>query len=60
MTITVTLFVVFMPLILGAVLVKLWVQATFYRSYFFQKQRNMGEVPEKRLREEFPFIWWLM
>lgn len=36
------------------------VQNSFYRAYFFQKQRNRGEDPYAVLREQFPFIWRLM
>ena len=37
-----------------------WGRASFYRAYFFAKQRNAGRDPRKVLRDEFPLMWWLM
>ena len=35
-------------------------QVEFYKAYFEQKQKNYGKDPRKVLREEFPFVWWVL
>jgi len=41
-------------------MMRLGVQVSFYRSYFFQKQINLGKDPDDVLKKEFPWVWRLM
>lgn len=52
-----------LAILLNAVLMLAWLRAEcrvqFYRAYFRQKQINRGEDPDQRIREIFPWAWWI-
>ena len=49
-----------LTLSLSLICLVFWIRERFYRAYFFQKQRNRGVDPCRILRQEFPWIWWLL
>ena len=34
-------------------------RSVFYKAYFNEKQRNMGNDPRAVVRKEFPLMWWI-